>query len=116
MQQEALTDSLCYRISDIVVKPEVFEFVLNYLQCTRTYGRIANCDRIINSSLQPALRDNNIDFDNLSTEPAPVGDLVWVQGNWCWNRQGGSTSSQPPSVGSETPTPPVPRREGEPTV
>ena len=24
--------------------------------------------------------------------------------------------TQPPSVGSETPTPPVPRREGEPTV
>ncbi len=82
-----------HRFSDIVVEPEIFEFVLNFLQSVSTFSRIAHCDRIINSVLQPELRSNSLKSDNLEPDINSVGDLVLVQGNWCWNSTGGNNST-----------------------
>ena len=82
-----------HRFSDIVSEPEIFEFVLNFLQSVSTFSRIAHCDRIINSFLQPEIRSNSLASDNLEPASNSVGDLVLVQGNWCWNRTGGNNST-----------------------
>ena len=106
---ENTTNYMCSKLADIVSVPAIFEFVLNYLQSVATFSHIAHCDQIINSFLQPELRSSSLTSCKQNTSGQEEGDLVLVQGNWCWNSTGGSNSSQPPSVGSEAPTPPWPQ-------
>ena len=60
------------RIADIIAVPAIFEFVLNVLQSTSTFSRIAHC---INSYLQPELRSNSIESKDLGPDNHIVGDL-----------------------------------------
>ena len=71
-----------HRFSDIVAELEIFEFVLNFLQSVSTFSRIAHCDRIINSFLQPELRSHSLESDNLEPDCNSFGELELVQGNW----------------------------------
>ena len=80
-------------IADIVAVPATFEFVLNFLQSTSTFCRFAHCARIINSYLQPELWSNSNESEDLGPDNHIVGDLVLVQGNWCWNSKGGNNST-----------------------
>ena len=106
---EDITNYMCFKLADIASVPAIFEFVLNFLQSATSFSRIAHCDRIFNSFLQPELRSSSLKSGNLNTSGQEEGELVLVQGNWCWNSTGGSNSLQPPSVGSEAPTPPWPQ-------
>ena len=62
-----------HRFSDVAAEPEIFEFVFNFLQSVSTFSRIAHCDRIINSFLQPELRSNSLESDNLEFREIGVG-------------------------------------------
>ena len=82
-----------HRFSDVAAEPEIFEFVFNFLQSVSTFSRIAHCDRIINSFLQPELRSNSLESDNLEPDRNSFGELVLVQGNLCCNSKGGNNSA-----------------------
>ena len=117
---------LCKRLmplslSDIVGVPVIFETVLCFLQCTKTYARLNQCDRTLNSFLQSELRTEEgclVKFDTPGRKGPPTTNPTCSYKQWIRSRTYRDVigRTQPPSVGSETPTPPVPRREGEPTV